>query len=135
MFQGLIGVVSQLLPKAHDRWCVRHLEATWAKTWRGVHTKKLLWWSSWRTYEEEFEHQLKIMGFVSEQAAKDLLWYPTQHWCWAHFDTISNNHTCENNFTQSFKKWILEARAKPIIKMLEGIRIKVLLMFLHNYLT
>ncbi|WMV29052.1 hypothetical protein MTR67_022437 [Solanum verrucosum] len=85
-----------------------------------------VWWSAWSTYEEEFNDQLKSMGSVSKQAAKDLLWYPPQHWCRAFFDTVCKNHSCENNFTESFNKWILEARAKPIIKMLEDIRIKVM---------
>ncbi|KAK6791276.1 hypothetical protein RDI58_010357 [Solanum bulbocastanum] len=44
MQKGLVGAVGQLLPKAHHRWCVRHIEANWAKTWRGVEMKKLLWW-------------------------------------------------------------------------------------------
>ncbi|WMV33177.1 hypothetical protein MTR67_026562 [Solanum verrucosum] len=126
MQKGLIGVVGQLLPKAHHRWCVRHIEANWTKTWRGVEMKKLLWWSAWSTYVEEFQDQLKTMGSMSEQAPEDLLWYPAQHWCRAYFDTICKNQACENNFIESFNKWILEARSKPIIKMLEDIRIKVM---------
>ncbi|PHT33020.1 hypothetical protein CQW23_29357 [Capsicum baccatum] len=44
----------------------------------------------------------------------------------AYFDTVSKNSACENNFTGSFNKWILNARGKPIIKMLEEIRTKVM---------
>ncbi|XP_006359097.1 uncharacterized protein [Solanum tuberosum] len=122
---GLLDAVSQVFPKAHHRWCARHIEANWSKAWKGVQMKKLLWWSAWCTYEEEFHDQLKVMGDVSKQAAKDLIWYPAQNWCRAYFDTVCKNHSCENNFTESFNKWILEARAKPIIKMLENIRIKL----------
>ncbi|XP_070038434.1 uncharacterized protein [Nicotiana tomentosiformis] len=32
----------------------------------------------------------------------------------------------DNNFTESFNSWILEAKGKPILKMLEDIRIKVM---------
>jgi len=64
LFLGLIGVGGMFLPKAHHRWCVRHIEANWAKTWRDVEMKKLLWWSAWSTYEEEFQDQLKTMGSV-----------------------------------------------------------------------
>lgn len=38
----------------------------------------------------------------------------------------------DNNFTESFNSWILEARSKPIIKMLEDIRIKVMEMLVKN---
>ncbi|XP_055835251.1 uncharacterized protein LOC129903733 [Solanum dulcamara] len=88
--------------------------------------KKLFWWSAWSTFVEEFEDQLKTMGSVNEQTPKDLLCYPPQHWCRAYFDTVCKNFSCENNFTESFNKWILKARTKPIIKMLEDIRIKVM---------
>ncbi|KAM3375217.1 hypothetical protein P3S68_013931 [Capsicum galapagoense] len=88
--------------------------------------KKLLWWSAWSTYEEESHDQLKYMGALSEQAVKNLVWYPAQHWCRAYFDRVCKNSACENNFTESFNKWILNARGKPIIKMLEEIRTKIM---------
>lgn len=58
---------------------VRHIEVNWAKTWRGVEMKKLLWWFSRSTYEEEFQDQLKTIGSTSEQAPKNVLCYPPQH--------------------------------------------------------
>ncbi|PHU07496.1 hypothetical protein BC332_23985 [Capsicum chinense] len=48
------------------------------------------------------------------------------HHRWAYFDTIYKNSACENNFTESFTKWILNSRGKSIIKMLEEIRTKVM---------
>ncbi|KAG5613871.1 hypothetical protein H5410_013695 [Solanum commersonii] len=39
--------------------------------------------------------------------------------------TPCKNYEVVNNFTESVNKWILEARGKPIIKMLEEIRTKV----------
>lgn len=129
LLQGLIGDGSALLPKAQHRWCAKHIEANWSKSWSGVQMKKMFWWYAWSTYGEEFEDQLKSMGSVSKKAVEGLLWYPPQHWCRAFFDTVCKNYSCENNFTESFNKWILEARAKPIIKMLEDIRIKVLPLF------
>ncbi|XP_009589123.1 uncharacterized protein [Nicotiana tomentosiformis] len=73
---------------------------------------------------------LKKMGELCEDddasAAKDLLHYPPQSWCRAYFDTQCKNIMVDNNFTESFNEWILEARHMPIIKMLEEIRIKVM---------
>ncbi|KAG5627977.1 hypothetical protein H5410_013195 [Solanum commersonii] len=67
---GLIGVIDGLLPKAQHRWCARHIEANWSRSWSGVQVKKMFWWSAWSTYEEEFNDQLKFMGSVSKKAAK-----------------------------------------------------------------
>ncbi|KAM3303974.1 hypothetical protein P3S67_015006 [Capsicum chacoense] len=66
--------------------------------------KKLMWWSAWSTYAEEYKDQRKSMGSVSEQVVKDLLWYLPKHWCRAYFNTVCKNFTCENNFTESFNK-------------------------------
>ncbi|XP_059283288.1 uncharacterized protein LOC132036896 [Lycium ferocissimum] len=43
MQKGLIDAVTHVLPKAHHRWCVRHIEANWSKMWRGIEMKKLMW--------------------------------------------------------------------------------------------
>ncbi|XP_019225445.1 PREDICTED: uncharacterized protein LOC109207023 [Nicotiana attenuata] len=128
MQKGLIDVVATVVPKSHHRWCVRHIEANWSKNWRGAEMKKLLWWCAWSSYDEEFKDQLRTLGTISEQAAKELIWYPPQNWCRAYFDTTCKNQMVDNNFTESFNKWILEAGHKPIIKMLEDIRVKVMKM-------
>ncbi|XP_049372490.1 uncharacterized protein LOC125837399 [Solanum verrucosum] len=59
-------------------------------------------------------------------AGEDLLEYPPKSWCRAYFDTVCKHPAVENNINESFNSWILEARFKPIIGMLEDIRIKVM---------
>lgn len=84
-----------------------------------------MWWCAWATYDEGFKDQLRKLGDINEEAAKDLLKYNPQTWCRAYFDTHYKNIMVDNNFTESFNSWILEARHVPIIKMLEEIRLKV----------
>ncbi|KAH0761844.1 hypothetical protein KY290_017917 [Solanum tuberosum] len=126
MQKGLINAVKTVLPLSHHRYCVRHIEANWMKRFRSGEMKKLLWWAAWSTYEEDFKDQLSALGALSKSAAKDLLKYPPQTWCRAYLDTICKNQMVDNNFTESFNSWILEARGKPILKMLEDIRIKIM---------
>ncbi|XP_019264462.1 PREDICTED: uncharacterized protein LOC109242090 [Nicotiana attenuata] len=106
MQKGLIEAVQAVLPDAHHRYCVRHIEAN--------------------CYEEDFKDQLKNLGEVDEKAAEDLLRYPPQSWCRTYFDTVCKNQQVDNNLTESFNSWILEARHKTIIRMLEDIRVKVM---------
>ncbi|XP_075095167.1 uncharacterized protein LOC142173469 [Nicotiana tabacum] len=63
---------------------------------------------------------------------EDLLKYPPTCWSRAFFDTTYKNQSVDNNLTESFNAWILQARHKPIIKMLEEIRIKVMNMLTDN---
>lgn len=123
--KGLLNAVTNVCPKANHRWCVRHIEANWSKNYRSAELKKLLWWCAWSTYEEEFKDQLTKMGELNKKAAKALVSYPPEKWCRAYFDTKCKNFMIDNNFTESFNSWIVEARQKPIIKMLEEIRVKV----------
>lgn len=63
---------------------------------------------------------------MDKEAVEALLKYPPQAWSRAYFDTVCKNQRVDNNFTKSVNAWILEARQKPIINMLEDIRIKLM---------
>nr|XP_009794136.1 PREDICTED: uncharacterized protein LOC104240929 [Nicotiana sylvestris] len=126
MQKGLLDAVMNVCPQSYHRYCARHIEANWSKKWNTDEMKKLMWRCSWSTYEEEFKDMLKQLGKVSEDAVRDLLNYPPVTWCRAYFDTQCKNPMVDNNFTESFNSWILEARHKPIVKMLEDIRVKVM---------
>ncbi|OIT26364.1 hypothetical protein A4A49_26509 [Nicotiana attenuata] len=57
-------------------------------------------------------------------SVEHLMKYPPESWSRAYFDTVRKNYSVDNNLTESFNSWIKEARFKPIIKMLEEIRVK-----------
>lgn len=76
-----------------------------------------------------------MIGSLDKTAAEDLLKYPPNAWCRAYFDTVCKNYKVVNNFTESVHKWISEARGKPIIKMLEEIRTKVIFVCRNMYLS
>uniref|UniRef100_A0A3Q7G1B2 Transposase MuDR plant domain-containing protein n=1 Tax=Solanum lycopersicum TaxID=4081 RepID=A0A3Q7G1B2_SOLLC len=121
---GLIDAVVKVLPEAQHRYCVRHIESNWCRKWRSGQMRKLMWWCAWSSYVEEFKDQLNKLGKLSKDGARNLVKYPPKAWCRAYFDTQCKNMMVDNNFTESFNAWILEARAKPIIKMLEEIRVQ-----------
>ncbi|XP_015078858.1 uncharacterized protein LOC107022779 [Solanum pennellii] len=105
---------------------MQKVEVNWCKTWRLEELQKVFWWCSWTTYEEDFKDKLNMIGSFYETPTEDLLKYPPNAWCRAYFDIVCKNYEVVNNFTESVNKWILEARGKPIIKMLEEIRTKVM---------
>ncbi|XP_075112533.1 uncharacterized protein LOC107802516 [Nicotiana tabacum] len=107
--KGLIETVQNVLPDSHHRFCVKHIEANWCKRWRTDEFKKLLWWSAWSSYEEDFKDQLKSIGELSKEADESLLMYPPRAWCRAYFDTMCKNQKVENNFTESVNAWLVEA--------------------------
>ncbi|PHU12835.1 Feruloyl CoA ortho-hydroxylase 2 [Capsicum chinense] len=70
--KGLVDVVDKVLPGAHHRYCMRHVESNWCKKWRSGEMRKLMWWCSWSSYDEEFKDQLKRLGQLSEETTRDL---------------------------------------------------------------
>ncbi|XP_050210068.1 uncharacterized protein LOC126660546 [Mercurialis annua] len=126
MQKGLIKAVKEIFPGAEHRWCARHIWANWSKKWGGGHLQKQFWICAWSTYEEEFIDNLKKIGETSKKAAEDLVWYPPHNWSRAFFSNRSKSMMVDNNITECFNSWIKEARYKPIVSMLEDIRIKVM---------
>nr|XP_009757837.1 PREDICTED: uncharacterized protein LOC104210595 [Nicotiana sylvestris]XP_016486230.1 PREDICTED: uncharacterized protein LOC107806574 [Nicotiana tabacum] len=99
MQKGLIDSVHLVLPEAHHRYC------------------------------EDFKDQLRNMTQVDEdgkEVVEHLIKYPPESWSRAYFDTVCKNYSMDNNLTESFNSWIKEARFKPIIKVLEDIKVKVM---------
>ena len=60
---------------------------------------------------------------MSRGAAEGVVYYPPHTWCRAYFSSRSKSMVVDNNFTESFNSWILATRFKPIISMLEDIRL------------
>ncbi|XP_019251109.1 PREDICTED: uncharacterized protein LOC109230026 [Nicotiana attenuata] len=92
------------MQKSQIKIFVKHIEANWCKKWRTDEFKKLLWWCSWCSYEEDFKDQLKSIGKLDKEAAEALLKYPPQAWCRAYFDTVYKNQRVDNNFTKSLRE-------------------------------
>ena len=67
--------------------------------------------------------KLKKLG---NKIFEDLLHYEKTTWCKAYFKEHSKCDIVENNMCETFNSWILVARHKAIITMLEEIRHKIM---------
>ncbi|XP_058211586.1 uncharacterized protein LOC131323758 [Rhododendron vialii] len=99
--KGLVETFKELMPNAKHRFCLRHLYANYRKKFRGLDKGAHKW-------------------------LKDI---PAEQWCRSHFSSRSKYDYLVNNLSESFNNYILEARDKQIISMLEWIRRKVMNMF------
>lgn len=69
---------------------------------------------------------MKEMKKMSPDAHKWLEGKPPSHWSKSHFSTQSKCDMLLNNLCESFNKFILNARDKPILTMMETIRTKLM---------
>ncbi|XP_065876876.1 uncharacterized protein [Euphorbia lathyris] len=127
MQKDLLPAISEQLPMSEHRWCARHVLANWSLKFRGEELQNNFWSCAWSKFEEEFKENLKKMGSVNEKATEFLLkYYPPQHWCRAFFSTRCKDQMVDSNMIESFNSWILEQRSRPILRMLEELRLKVM---------
>ncbi|KAK8676276.1 hypothetical protein V6N13_034327 [Hibiscus sabdariffa] len=94
--------------------------------WKGMNRKLCFWNCVRSTYIEEFDDNLQKLEKLGPTSIEDLLQNPVQHWAKAYFSATPTCDVVDNNMTEAFNAWILDARCKPIISLLEDIRVMVM---------
>ena len=121
-----MGAVHEVLPKVEHRMCAQHILSAWRKKWKGDERKNKFWECAYSTFEGQFKDKLQEMDKLGDGIVEDLLCYPHHTWCRAYIGIVSKCDAVENNMSETFNGWILDARFKSIITMLEEIRKKVM---------
>ncbi|KAK8554034.1 hypothetical protein V6N13_072955 [Hibiscus sabdariffa] len=85
--------------------------------------RKFQFWNTVRaTFVEDFDKQLQKLEALGTNSSNDPLETPVECWSKAYFKGTSKCDVVDNNMAEAFNGWIIEARCKPIITMLEEIR-------------
>nr|XP_016461831.1 PREDICTED: uncharacterized protein LOC107785119 [Nicotiana tabacum] len=111
MQKGLLKVVSEVLPESEHRWCARHILANWSKDWRGLERRNNFWRCVRASCVAELNFHLDSLNMLGNGICESLL---------RKCDII------DNNMCETFNAWILAARHKTIITMLEEIKVKMM---------
>ncbi|XP_057811287.1 uncharacterized protein LOC131025510 [Salvia miltiorrhiza] len=120
--KGLTNAVKELAPLAEHRNCARHVYMNWKKQFKGVALKNLFWQAVRATYVEEWDAVMETLKTENMMAYDDLLNRDPTRFCKAFFSTCCVSDMMDNNVSETFNGYILSARGKHIIHMLEDIR-------------
>ncbi|KAG5589577.1 hypothetical protein H5410_040091 [Solanum commersonii] len=124
---GLVAAIMELLPDCEQRMCARHIWSNWQKNWRGEERRKQFWRCAKSSFEVKFQDEMdKLDKLGNKKICGDLLHYDKKTWCKAYFKEHAKCDVVENNMCETFNFWILAARHKSIITMLEEIRHKIM---------
>ena len=74
----------------------------------------------------EFNIQMDEIKGISPLAYLDLLKTDPRYWSRAFFNTFTKCDMVDNNLSGCFNSWIVEARYKPILELLDDIRLQVM---------
>ena len=125
--KGLENVVACLLPHAEHRNCARHIYANWKKKGHSNEELKVLFWKAVKCItQQEFQGIMQRMSTVKAQAAQDFQDVGLAKFCIAYISEWSKSEVIDKNICECFNNYIIRARSKPIIDMLEDIRSAIL---------
>nr|XP_016438049.1 PREDICTED: uncharacterized protein LOC107764034 isoform X1 [Nicotiana tabacum] len=127
MQKGFVSVAEEVFPACEHRMCARHILSNWSKKWRGIERRKKFWSCARATYEAELKKRLDELNTLGHNIVEDLISYNKERWCKVYFKEFSKCDSVDNNMSESFNAWILGARHKTIVSMLEEIRVKVMI--------
>ncbi|KAF7144294.1 hypothetical protein RHSIM_Rhsim05G0107300 [Rhododendron simsii] len=120
--KGLIDAVGQVFPNASHRFSVRHLYNNFKGDFKGLHLKEIPWKTARASTVAAFTKAMEEMKRADPKALAWLIERPPVNWSRSHFDTFPKCDILLNNLCESLNAAILSARDKPIITMLERIR-------------
>ncbi|XP_016200246.1 uncharacterized protein LOC107641265 [Arachis ipaensis] len=130
--KGLVPTFDELIPGVDHRFCVRHLYSNFRKRFPGLQLKLMMWNAAKATYLQERERRMAEIQSLDNGAYNHLMEIPTKYWCRHKFGTWSNCDTLVNNMCEVFNSVIVDAREKPIVSMLEDIRVYIMRRWADN---
>ncbi|XP_031378313.1 uncharacterized protein LOC116193705 [Punica granatum] len=123
MQKGLLPAMEELAPGTKHRFCLRHLEVNIWNYWRIAELRNLLWDCARCLTMLEFEKKFLELKELSMLAWTYLNNLQHHNWTRVAFSTTSKNCALTNNMSKQFNAAIVKMRGKPIISMLEEIRV------------
>ncbi|KAL0003893.1 hypothetical protein SO802_011454 [Lithocarpus litseifolius] len=124
--KGLIPALEMLFPTCEHIYCVKHIYNNFKVDHKGLELKDALWRCAGAITIREFERRMQELKDLDVKACEYLADINLAQWSNSNF---SNRALCDclaNNLSESFNAMILEARDKPILAMLEWIRVRLM---------
>ncbi|CAH9050571.1 unnamed protein product [Cuscuta europaea] len=120
--RAILSAVQKVLPRAEHRHCARHIYANWHKNHKGDELK-MAFWKVVRAYNQaDYEDAVQEMEKISPTATAALKMYDKSKFCRAFIQTKTKCEVIVNNMDETFNGYIINARTKHLIFMMEDIR-------------
>ncbi|KAK9276617.1 hypothetical protein L1049_006153 [Liquidambar formosana] len=120
--KGLLLAFKEVAPTVEHRFCVRHLHGNFSKLHKGKQLKDAMWDAARATTVVDWTKEMNKIKGIDKAAYTYLMALQPNWWTRSAFSTFCKCDALLNNMCESFNGYILEAREKPIIKMLEMVK-------------
>ncbi|MCO5563176.1 hypothetical protein L7F22_016813 [Adiantum nelumboides] len=120
--KGLLPAVELVFLGCEHAYCMRHLDANLKKKCNNGEFIQLFWVAAYGSTPIDYDNAILGMKAIIPFATDYLLsMSPPSHWATTHFKGKRYGHLI-SNIAESLNSWLLEAKDKPIISMLDIIR-------------
>ncbi|KAL4585548.1 hypothetical protein LXL04_010170 [Taraxacum kok-saghyz] len=124
--KGLIEAIKDRVPDAEHRLCARHILANFRPKFGSEEHRKMFWAVVYNTTPQQFKSVMQAIQQMDEAAYAYLMDRNPEAWSRAYFLEGMMCDAMENGVSESFNAVIKDMRRKPIISMLEDIRLYVM---------
>ncbi|KAH9673220.1 SWIM-type domain-containing protein [Citrus sinensis] len=126
--KGILNALDMVFPRAMRRYCCRHIYANFKLKFPRILLRNEFWAACRSGNEVEFNNHMVEINSISHAAHRWLLQIPVTCWAKHCFSTQTKCSHVTNNMTESFNNWISSFRGMPIVRMLEEIRRKIMIL-------
>ncbi|GJR26425.1 hypothetical protein Tco_1102657 [Tanacetum coccineum] len=120
---GLIEAVKDFMPNAEHMQCARHIYENFRKQYLGLEFRKLFWAASKASYPQFFNKIMDKIKSANLNAHKYLMGKNPKTWSRVFFEVNRGCEAIENGFNECFNSVIVNVRHKPLLTMLEVIKV------------
>jgi len=124
--QGLILAIEMLFPTVKHRYCMKHIYNNFKFDHKGLELKDALWRCARVTTIRDFERRMQQLKDLDPRAWEYLAHINFAQLSKSHFTNRALTDCLANNLSESFNSMIVPTRDKPILAMLEWIRVKLM---------
>ncbi|XP_048489808.2 uncharacterized protein LOC125491764 [Beta vulgaris subsp. vulgaris] len=119
----ILSSVKAVFPNCEHRHCARHIFAHWHKVHKGD-DMKLMFWKAAKAYSlADYNEALAEMEAENPNAVTDFKAHNSKVFCRAFLDTTTKVDVITSNLSETFNGYIINARTKHLIYLLEDIRV------------
>ncbi|KAK9196561.1 hypothetical protein WN943_004690 [Citrus x changshan-huyou] len=130
--EGLIHALQDVFPSSEIRYCARHVYANFRKQHSAEILREHFWKAARATNKTDFDDAMTAINKIDENAYKWLVDNDPSTWSCHHFDPFYKTDHVTNNMSESWNSYLNEYRRKPILELLEFIRMKLMKMMIKR---
>ncbi|XP_043695623.1 uncharacterized protein LOC122646191 [Telopea speciosissima] len=131
--KGLIDSIQQQFPRCNQRHCCRHLYANFRGVYPGAMLRTAFWTAAKASTVADFQKAMGELKAINVEAHEWLMRNPPANWSRHAFDHGAKSDHVTNNMAESFNQWIAPYRDKPIVNLIDQIRVQLMTRFHQRY--